>query len=258
MNKKTLMKSLAVVTAGVLIFTHAPTVMATSIEGTGSVVQESGKWNGETDGELAPANINVLVSTEGGSDIIYNVKITYGAMKFIYDYGSVWDPKTHTYTAGSSGKQSGGWVKSGVVDGTNNIITLTNNSNFPVQADFKYTAEGKKLNESPSPTKGGVTGIFAKDNSAFTDAVLAEGLNNGSNVSGMQTLQLVLEMDIKKLAVGDSYYYKNTNGGLNEGNVYFALSGKPDKGLTLNSEKVGTIGITITPCQNVEEFTKQP
>ena len=202
MNKKTLMKSLAVVTAGVLIFTHAPTVMATSIEGTGSVVQESGNWNGATDGEpLKPASIDVFVSTEGGSDIIYNVKITYGAMKFIYDYGSVWDPKTHSDTAGSSGKQSGGWVTSGVVDGTNNIITLTNNSNFPVQVDFKYTAEGKKLNEST--TKGGVTGIFAKDNSAFTDAVLAEGLNNGNNVSGMQTLQLVLEMDIRKLAVGD-------------------------------------------------------
>lgn len=251
MNKKTLMKSLAVVTAGVLIFTHAPTVMATaSIEGTGSVVQESGNWNGDIDEALDPASIDVLVSTEGGSDIIYNVKITYGAMKFIYDYGSVWDPKTHSYTAGSSGKQSGGWVTSGVVDGTNNKITLINNSNFPVQADFKYTADGKPLNESQSPTKGGVTGIFAKDNSAFTDAVLAEGLNNGNNVSGMQTLQLFLEMDTSHLATTDSYYFK-VSGGPTEDDVYFALSGKPDKGLTLNSEKVGTIGITITPCQDV-------
>jgi hypothetical protein len=73
----------------------------------------------------------------------------------------------------------------------------------------------------------------------------------------MQTRSLVLEMDITNLKAGDSYY-KYGDGGLTEGNVYFALSGKPDKGLTLNSEKVGTIGITITPCQNVEEFTKQP
>ncbi len=251
MNKKTLMKSLAVVTAGVLIFTHAPTVMATSIEGTGSVVQESGKWNGATDGEpLSPASIDVLVTTEGGSDIIYNVKITYGAMKFIYDYGSVWNPATHSYTAGSSGKQSGGWVTSGV-DGTNNKITLTNNSNFPVQVDFAYTADGEPLNSSTGT--GSVTGIFTEDNDVLkNEAVLAEGLN-GSTVSGMQTHQLFLEMDISHLGTDDSYYYK-VSGGPTEDDVYFALSGKPDKGLSLNSSKVGTIGITITPCSDVKVY----
>lgn len=257
MNKKTLMKSLAVVTAGVLIFTHAPTVMATTyIEGTGSVIQESGKSNGATDGELAPASIDVLVSTEGGSDIIYNVKITYGAMKFIYDYGSVWDPKTHRYTAGSSGKQSGGWVTSGV-NGTNNKITITNNSNFPMQADFAYTAvnEGDgKLNSST--TTGSVIGIFTEDNDVLkNEDLLAQGLNGSNNVSNMQTLQLVLEMDITNLKPGDSYY--KYGDGPTEDDVYFALSGKPDKGLTLNSTKVGTIGITITPCQGVEAKDKQ-
>ena len=248
MNKKTLMKSLAVVTAGVLIFTHAPTVLAQSIEGTGSVVTSSGKKNGATDEDLDPASIDVLVTTEGGSDIIYDVDITYGAMKFVYDYGSVWDPDTHSYRAGSSGKQSGGWVLSGV-NGTNNKITLTNNSNFPVQADFEYTADSNnKLNSSA--TTGSVTGIFNKENTALTADVLAEGLN-GSTVSAMQTYQLILEMDITQLASGDSYYYKNTSGGASEGNVYFALSGKPDKGLTFSETKVGTIGITITPCQDV-------
>jgi hypothetical protein len=250
MNKKTLMKSLAVVTAGVLIFTHAPTVMATaSIEGTGSVVSSSGKLNGATDEALNPASIDVLVTTEGGSDIIYDVDISYGAMKFIYDYGSVWDPDTHRYTAGSSGKQSGGWVTSGV-NGTNNKITLTNNSNFPVQADFAYTADGESLNSSA--TTGSVTGIFTETNSEL-EAVLAEGLN-GNTVSGMQTHQLFLEMDISNLNSGDSYY--KYGDGQSEGTVYFALSGKPDKGLTLNSSKVGTIGITITPCQGVSSETK--
>lgn len=251
MNKKTLMKSLAVVTAGVLIFTHAPTVMATSIEGTGSVVSASGKLNGATDEALDPASIDVLVTTEGGSDIIYDVDITYGSMKFVYDYGSVWNPDTHSYTAGSSGKQSGGWVTSGV-NGTNNKITLTNNSNFPVQADFAYTADGEPLNSST--TTGSVTGIFTEDNTTLTEAVLAEGLN-GSNVSNMQTLQLVLEMDTGNLATGASYHFK-VSGGPTEDDVYFALSGKPDKGLTLNSSKVGTIGITITPCQDVTAATK--
>ncbi|SER33111.1 hypothetical protein SAMN04487884_104119 [Butyrivibrio fibrisolvens] len=256
MNKKTLMKSLAVVTAGVLIFTHAPTVMATaSIEGTGSVVSSSGKLNGSTDEQWDPASIDVFVTTEGGSDIIYDVDITYGSMKFVYDYGSVWDPDTHRYTAGSSGKQSGGWVTSGV-NGTNNKITITNNSNFPMQADFAYTAvdEGDgKLNSST--TTGSVIGIFTDDNSKLTEAVLAEGLN-GSTVSTMQTRSLVLEMDISNLAVGDSYY-KYSDGGLTEDDVYFALSGKPDKGLSLNSKIVGTIGITITPCQGVEATDKQ-
>ena len=167
MNKKTLMKSLAVVTAGVLIFTHAPTVMATaSIEGTGSVVSSGGKLNGATDEALNPASIDVLVSTEGGSDIIYDVDISYGDMKFVYDYGSVWDPDEHKYTAGPSGKQSGGWVTSGV-NGTNNKITLTNNSNFPVQADFAYTADGEQLNSSSTAT-GSFTGIFTDDNSKLT------------------------------------------------------------------------------------------
>lgn len=252
MNKKTLMKSLAVVTAGVLIFTHAPTVMATaSIEGTGSVVSSGGKLNGATEKAWDPASIDVLVTTEGGSDIIYDVDITYGDMKFVYDYGSVWDPDEHKYTAGPSGKQSGGWVTSGV-NGTNNKITLTNNSNFPVQADFAYTADGDPLNSSA--TTGSVAGIFTDDNSKLTEAVLAEGLN-GSTVSTMQTRSLVLEMDITNLASGDSYY-KYSDGGLTEDDVYFALSGKPDKGLTLNSTKVGTIGITITPCQGVKAATK--
>lgn len=258
MNKKTLMKSFAVVTAGVLIFTHAPTVMATaSIEGTGSVVSSSGKLNGSTDEQWDPASIDVWVTTEGGSDIIYDVDITYGSMKFVYDYGSVWDPDTHRYTAGSSGKQSGGWVTSGV-NGTNNKITITNNSNFPMQADFAYTAvdEGDgKLNSST--TTGSVIGIFNEDNDVLkNEAVLAEGLN-GSTVSNMQTLQLVLEMDISNLAVGDSYHFKDTNGGPTEDDVYFALSGKPDTGRTLSQTKVGTIGITITPCQGVEATDKQ-
>ncbi len=251
MNKKTLMKSLAVATAGVLIFTHAPTVLAKSIEGTGSVVSSSGKLNGATDEDLDSASIDVLVTTEGGSDIIYDIDITYGNMKFVYDYGSVWDPDTHSYTAGSSGKQSGGWVTSGV-NGTNNKITLTNNSNFPVQADFAYTADGEQLNSSTAT--GSVTGIFTDDNSKLTEAVLAEGLN-GSTVSTMQTRSLVLEMDTGNLATGASYHYK-VSGGPTEDDVYFALSGKPDKGLTLNSSKVGTIGITITPCLDVTETTK--
>ena len=251
MNKKTLMKSLAVVTAGVLIFTHAPTVMATaSIEGTGSVVSSSGKLNGATDEALDPASIDVLVTTSGGSDIIYDVDITYGSMTFVYDYGSVWNPDTHSYKAGPSGKQSGGWVSSGV-DGTNNKITLTNNSNFPMQADFKYTADSV-LNSNPTD-EGSVIGIFTKTNSELAD-VLTEGYGS-STVSGMLTLQLVLEMDITNLKTGDSYYkYGN---GQTEGDVYFALSGKPDTGLTLSQKKVGTIGITIAPCQGVSKETKQ-
>lgn len=250
MNKKTLMKSLAVVTAGVLIFTHAPTVMATSIEGTGSVVSSSGKLNGATDEALNSAKIDVSVTTEGGSDIIYNVNITFGSMTFVYDYGSVWDPNDHKYLAGSSGKQSGGWVINN--NGTDNKITLTNNSNFPVQADFAYTADGEKLNSST--TTGSVTGIFTNNKDTLTEAVLAEGLN-GSTVKNMQTLQLVLEMDITNLKPGDSYY--KYGDGPTEDDVYFALSGKPDKGLSLNSDKVGTIGITITPCQGVEAKDKQ-
>ena len=248
MNKKTLMKSLAVVTAGVLIFTHAPTVMAKSIEGTGSVVQSGGKLNGATaeDKALDPASIDVLVTTSGGSDIIYNVRIDYGSMTFVYDYGSVWNPNTHSYKAGPSGNQSGGWAKSGV-DGTNNKITLTNNSNFPIQADFKYTADSV-LNTNPTD-EGSVIGIFTKTNSELEN-VLAEGYGS-STVSGMKTLELVLEMDTSELVKGNSYYYKDSDGGPIEGSVYFALSGKPDKGLTLNSTKVGTIGITITPCQGV-------
>ena len=252
MNKKTLMKSIAVVTAGVLIFTHAPTVMATSIEGTGSVVSSSGKLNGATDKDLDSASIDVLVTTAGGSDIIYNVKITYGSMTFVYDYGSEWDPDTHSYTVGPSGNQSGGWVLS-KVDGTNNKITLTNNSNFPVTADFEYT-DGGKLNSSAST--GSVIGIFNDDNDNLKSAaVLAEGLN-GSTVSGMTDYQLILEMDTGNLASGNSYHYK-VSGGPIEDDVYFALSGKPDTGLTLSSTTVGTIGIKISPCQDVTPATKQ-
>ena len=61
------------------------------------------------------------------------------AMNFEYNYGSVWDPATHSY---SSGEKEGSW-KTSCLNGTNNKISVENNSNYPVTVDLSKKGRWK-------------------------------------------------------------------------------------------------------------------
>ncbi len=231
------------------------------VDGTGTTSSNSttGLYDGQTDAALnnATSTKDVQAKVSGGSEIVYDLDITWGAMQFEYDYGATWSPSTHSYTAGSSGNQDGGWVTANV-DGAKNKISLVNNSNFPMKADFSYTPD-TTLNATPATT-GAVTGIFSTVNTNLnTAAVLALG-KNGSGVSAMETGTLILQMDKTNLTTaGTTYYYYGGTGYTDDGDydkdMFFALTGKPDAGGPSTYTSVGSISVAIAPCTGVTKAT---
>lgn len=205
----------------------------------------------DSDPEANTASIDVQAQTTGGGDIVYSVKIDWGAMKFEYDYGSTWDPETHTYISGSTSSQNGGWNTTTYVNGTNNKITITNDSNFPVNADFSYT-NTTAFNAEQTSTS--VAGMFDISNDDLKDAVDA----NNTNTLGLTAPTLALNTEKSGLRRGDVYYYQNTDDGINTKDIYFSLIGKPDRGITLTAmQSVGSIKVRITPATATTQATIQ-
>lgn len=229
-----------------------------TIEGTPSTYRNGTVDGGET--EIGTQDIDVQARVIGGSEIVYNVTIEWGAMQFEYDYGSTWNPTTHSY--GANGQSNGGWITSPYVDGSNsagapvnNGIIITNDSNFPVTADFSYdTTNGATLNAVPT-AQGSVVGIFGDSNNELT-SLLSKGAGNGIPTGNTSPTSMILEMNHSQLtAAGTFYYYKNSQGGSNTGNKYFALSGKPDTGGPTAFTKVGTIKVTLKPATGATKET---
>lgn len=275
MKRKTGKRLLASALAMGLFASLSVTAMAdagtTKVEGFGEVTNQNGVVIGngtERNGELSENNgevkITVKAQTSGGDEIKYDVDIAWGAMQFEYDYGSTWDTTTHSYTIGSSGKQQGGWVPSYLVQEgtgvTNNMIRVTNNSNFPMQAAFSYEA----ATGAWDAIRGSVTGRFSTDANIFVtgagaSARTTEAVDNGT--AGSADGILHMEMDASSLASGDFYYYKSNSAAAEGGTAYtqdifFTLAGKPSKGGPTTLEDIGTITVTITPEQSVTRATK--
>ena len=224
----------------------------TTIKGTGKIqVQSEGfktaKVNGDS-GALNSAIIPIKAET-AGAEIVYDILVEYGDMKFKYSYGRTWNPELHKYSGGNAG-----WDPENL-NGTNNIITVTNNSNFPMKASFSADSAALATafnNADPSPSNP-VKGCFADDNDAFKNNIAK--LNDGS-YPGDTTTSFTLEMDVGSLTSGDTYYQKgNVAGTPVSKSVYFALCGRPDKEVEANSE-VGSITVTIAPESGVTEKTK--
>ncbi len=199
-------------------------------------------------------DIGVSARTSGSNELQYYIDIEFGAMQFEYDYGSTWNPTTHSYVTGSSGRQGGGWVKTPYLNGSNNQITVTNNSNFPVEASFSFDTSGSgvtPLNADPDAPHS-VIGIFSDDDLAFYNDpdLLLEG-RYGGNAENMRTASVTLEMDHSTVGSGGFYYYKNSATGSNIAWEFFALSGIPDTGGPTWFQKVGTINVLISPSQGV-------
>lgn len=264
-NKKKRVGLIAAAAVAALVVTSPGTALAATsitVEDTGYTVEgtPSSLRNGWVDGATAagteigtPAEIEVNAKVNSSTEIVYNVTIDYGAMEFDYNYGSSWNPTTHTY---SSGSQVGGWdvtKVSGANSATeivNNGIRITNNSNFPVTVAFSYDDSGTALNANKTAS-GSVVGIFGTSNNT-----LANLLDKGYGISSTYTppTSITLEMDHSKLDLTQyHYYYSSSTGNATNkyfDDIYFALSGKPDQGLQglATYVPVGTIKFTIKPA----------
>ena len=268
MTKKRLIKPLALALGGALFMActvNAAAASSVTIEGTGSTTSlGTQSYFATIDGELSnsPTEINVQAKVSGGPEIVYNVKISWGAMKFEYYYGRTWDPQTHSYTNGSSGDPAGGWTSAGV-NGENNKITVKNNSNYPMTIGFDFE-EGTALNTN-NTQNGSVIGIFSTTNNTFTNndqIILTKGLNDDG--AGNMTATFDLEMDPSNIETDDIYYATNNSvtaadaAAAIEKDMFFALAGKPDSGITTLSSygDVGNIKVTVEPFNNATQKTK--
>ncbi|MCR4612138.1 MAG: hypothetical protein K5644_09605 [Lachnospiraceae bacterium] len=258
--KRTIMKRkvLAVALSLAMVMTCALSLSTTVFAGT-QTYSDTGIYNSSTgtaSQELTnpnTVNFDVQAKTTGGGDIVYSVKVDWGAMKFEYDYGSTWDPSTHTYATGSSGKQGGGWNVDAYVDGTNNKITITNDSNFPVKADFSYANDPTNVFNADDTTATAVKGMFNEDNDTLANTVTT----NTANTQSITNPTMHLNTYKDNLAIGTRYYYYTNNPtGEYVDDMYFSLIGVPDRGLGLTAmQKVGSITVTITPEDVVSSAT---
>lgn len=260
----------ALLLSGVLMAVLPLNVMASSHE---VVLNDSGSTTlntstNEYSSTLTSGNsamegeIEVQAKTSGGVEIVYNIVISHGDMRFDYSYGKSWNPTFHQYT----GSGTEGWDTS-YIDGTNNQITITNNSNFPVDVGLVYDdTTGTPLNADKTAT-GSVIGIFAKDIRSFTPAILAEGQGGSlsssvykgeypANTSTNPGSKIHLNMDASSISAGEKYYFTSHDstgadtlaGRGNKETVYFALSGKPDPQGPTSFVKIGSIKVTVTPA----------
>ena len=105
MMKNGLKKMLAIALSGGVFFTSASTAVAASspvtVTGDGGTTYNTttDRYDANTTDPngLADTEFDVQAQVIGGSEIVYSVKIEWGNMKFVYDYGSAWNPSTHSY-----------------------------------------------------------------------------------------------------------------------------------------------------------------
>ena len=242
-----------------------------TITGQGSTSGSSGSLTGTVDaGTSLSANsgtsIAVQATVSGGAPIVYNVTLSWGAMQFEYDYGKIWNPNSHRYENGASELDGGGWTTAGT-NNENNKIHVKNDSNFPMDIGFAYddTTGETALNAHPDAANS-VVGVFSTtedelDGKIFTTDFLKAGKDQMVGtipVNSKRTATMTLEMDQSQLTTGNIYYYKTTNAAtaVHEDDMFFALSGKPDRGVASTLSRVGAIKVTITPCTGVNQATK--
>ena len=239
--------------------------------GSSELVTGGTTYNGTVSGELANANTDIEVRAEivGGSEIVYNVKIDWGAMEFKYDYGGSWNTTTHTYESGPSGKQGGGWVgKDGSIDknyldGENNRITVTNNSNFPMTVDLSTEVTNGVFNDNNTLT-GSVIGILSTNKLDFADSNGAPtqrlGIGRGQTGAGDTLLTMNLEMNASQLSTGQTFYYiragsASATEATSTGTAYFAFAGKPDAGKATSMTSAAQIHVKVSPYQGANKKT---
>lgn len=240
----------AVCTVALAVFS----VFSVTTEAKAVTYSDAGEYSNGTvtqdNPQSASTDIDVKASTTGGGDIVFSVDIEWGAMDFSYDYGNQWDPVTHSYTSGVTGKQNGGWDVT-KLDGDNNKISVTNNSNYPIVAEFSYAnLSTSTFNQTPSATE--VKGLFDMSNSSLKTKVA----NQSDTSTITYPVSLPLNTCTTNIQSGEYYYYQGTDDGSYQNNIYFSLMGTPDRSLSLNQDSVGNITVTIKPAGSTTKVTK--
>jgi hypothetical protein len=225
-----------------------------------TVVDDSGnKIN-----NFSTANIDVQSSILGSSEkIIYSISIGYGDMKFAYDFGQTWDPVNHRYLDNGSNSTEGGWVVYNHVDGSNNAITVKNDSNYPVSVtlsfDLNQGASAGSVFNSDYNGSNAVIGIFSDSNNTLSQNVNTANYNGygATATSSLTTTSFNLDMDYSNLG-NDDVDYGVLGTGIYSKTVYFTLCGTPDATASLSAEyeSIGTIKIVIKPVDKNSTTTR--
>lgn len=127
-------------------------------------------------------------ATGGNSEIVYNIDVKWGSMKFTYtvnttETNSKWDPDTHTYSGTTATSDQGTWAVKEGEDADSNEITVTNHSNAGVNVKFAGSPKNSKLNNLTLTVKNGDTDLTA---TAGTNLETGEGrtVDNADKVVG--------------------------------------------------------------------------
>lgn len=229
------------------------------LDENGNIIQNIAGDNG--------TEIGVYVNAEGGEDIMFSIHIDWGEMKFKYNFGTTWDPVTHSY----HGASKSGWMQS-YADGTNNKIEVFNNSNYPVHAEFTYKHVATDIFNRAAGGTDAVDGGFAIENSyliAHWDDIRGSAdLTNPEKVAAYNVtakLDVKLDMCTDALIPGDIAYSYEDEGDPNDlkhfDDVFFALFGLPDRNISVGTggtfEQAGSITVHIIPAEPAEVFTYQ-
>ena len=227
-----------------------------------------------TTGNSTTDPLTIGVSAEvAANGPVYKIQVSWGAMNFKFDAPSTaWDPVSHTYnsTAGA-GTTKSAWTAAGV-DGTNNKITITNDSAYAIGATFDYIPNTPNpLNANPNGTDN-VVPLFRLNNGDFTtlrtkltgtslngtnsaDAPISfGGLTHSGNayndetgvdprMASAKTILFLPTADQYPPAVGSVGYQK----GARTCDVFFGFAGTPDN-VAFSSKQVGNITIDFYPC----------
>lgn len=229
---------------------------------------DSDDYADEDDGSIVGVeDISVQAAVTGTEKKIrYSVTVSHGAMKFTYDYGMVWNPSTHKYekrTASASSSVEAGWNIADV-NGTNNLISVVNDSNYPVDVDLKFEFTEDTTNYVDSffdsnDESGTVDGYFTHDldklkalvrgdsgaDAAF-EGVKFTGASLDINDSRVKE-QLGAVYGVLDARVDDGSDPVEAAALPNSGKYYFAFAGVPAKTTKFDMKAVGTITVTITP-----------
>lgn len=213
----------------------AETLGGTADSGNEDTVIEGSSGNST---EIGTSDIDVESKETGNAhEIVYSVTVTWGAMQFEYYYGPTWDPGSHSY----KGANSEGW-KDSYVDGTNNMIYVKNDSNWPVDVEVTFQLELGRFN-SNSGLNSSVKGRFSDDNDILINNLGASTANScGSDR---------LDFQLSSSDTTKKYYNVSPDpldGVATNKTIYFTLWGTPDKAKAKSDfTKAGTINVKVSP-----------
>lgn len=233
--------------------------------GAATVDKTTGDWTVTNDDDDVAAatdkatDINVWAKVIDGSTKVYKVDVAWGAMKFEYTNGGLWNTTTHTYAGG----QAAAWTES-YVDGANNKLTITNHSNDAIDAGLAFAFDNNQKFNADENGDDAVRGNFFATND---NAIAAAKFLNKAAMAGLPTITLKDNKNVVnnlRIHTADTYgkiagaaVADNQAAGAREAEAYFAFSGTPDagKGAELNNfKKVGVITVTIAPMADKTDF----